>query len=436
MARWPESRIAPDLSRIRLLTELLGDPQRAYPVIHVTGTNGKTSTARMIESLLRGFGLRTGLFTSPHLSSLRERIRIDGEPVDADRFLEVYADVAPLIALVDERSEADGGPRMTFFEAITGLAFAVFADVPIDVAVIEVGVGGEWDCTNVADGQVAVVLPVDMDHAEILGETIGEIAHTKAGIIKEGAAVVLAGQQPEAAIGLLDKCAQMNATPIRQGAEFGLVNRAVAVGGQMLSLQGIGGLYSEILLPLHGEHQAHNAAVALAAVESFLGGGQAQLDVEVVRSGFASASSPGRMEIVRRSPTVIVDAAHNPHGAQALAAALNESFSFEHVVGVVGSFVGKDVLGILRALEPVFRSVVITCNSSPRAMDPEELADLARSVFGDDRVFEEPDLSLAIEQAVELADEAVGSRGGAGVVITGSVITAAEARTLLGAPEA
>ena len=432
MARWPESHIAPGLERISALAGLLGDPQRAYPLIHLTGTNGKTSTARMIEALLLGFGLRPGLYTSPHLHSFLERIRIAGEPVAPERFIEVYSDVAPLMAMVDEQSQAAGGPRMTFFEAMTGLAYAVFADAPVDVAIVEVGVGGEWDATNIADGVVSVVTPIDMDHADLLGDTIEKIAHTKAGIIKEGAIAVLAGQRPEVARVLLERCAQVGATPVRQGVEFGLIDRQVAVGGQMISLQGLGGKYDQIFLALHGEHQAHNAAIALAAVESFLGGGRGSLDIEVVREAFASVTSPGRMEIVRRSPTIMVDAAHNPHGAAALAAALSESFSFEHLVGVLAVFADKDARGLLQALEPVLHEVVITRNSSPRCMPVNELAELAYSIFGEERVREEEDFAAALDLAAHMADESVGSGGGAGVVVTGSVVTAAQARALLG----
>ena len=432
LARWPESHIAPGLERISKLAGLLGDPQTAYPVIHLTGTNGKTSTARMIEALLAGFGLRPGLFTSPHLHSFLERIRIAGEPVSEERFLEVYQDVAPLIALVDEASVADGGPRMTFFEAMTGLAYAVFADAPVDVAIVEVGVGGEWDATNIADGVVSVITPIDMDHADLLGDSLAEIARTKAGIIKENSIAVLAGQDPQAARELLERCANVGATPVRQGVEFGLIDRAVAVGGQMISLQGLGGKYDDIFLSLHGEHQAHNAALALVAVESFLGGGRGQLDVEVVREAFASVTSPARMEIVRRSPTIMVDAAHNPHGATALANALAESFSFEKLVGVLAVFADKDAAGLMQALEPVLHEVVITRNSSPRAMPEDELAELAYSIFGESRVHVESDFAHAIDTATHLADEAVGAGGGAGVVITGSVVTAAQARALLG----
>jgi dihydrofolate synthase / folylpolyglutamate synthase len=429
-ARWPESHVAPDLSRIRMLTDLMGEPQKAYPVIHVTGTNGKTSTARMIEALLMAFGLRPGTFTSPHLHSPLERIRLLGQSVTPDRFVELHADVAPLISMVDDSSTASGGPAMTYFEVMTGLAFAAFADAPVDVAVIEVGVGGEWDCTNVADGQVAVITPIDMDHQDLLGDTIEEIARTKAGIIKDAATVVMAGQQPDAAHALLQRCQERGARPVRQGVEFGLVDRRVAVGGQLLTLQGLGGRYEDILLPLFGEHQAHNAAMALAAVEAFLGGGAGPLDIDAVREGFMSVTSPGRIEIVRSSPTVIIDAAHNPHGAASLAATLGESFNFTRVIGVVACFEDKDSAGILEALEPVMDEVVITRNSSPRSHDVDDLAEIAREHFGDERVHTAETLHEAVDMAVSLADQDEGQRGGAGVIATGSVVTAADVRSM------
>jgi len=432
LARTPESLIAPDLTRMRLLTELLGDPQDTSPVIHLTGTNGKTSTARMVETLIRAFDLSTGLYTSPHLHSMTERIRLNGESIDPARFVESYDEIAPYLELVDERSEEIGGPPMSFFEAITGLAFGVFSDAPVDVSVIEVGMGGRWDATNVADAQVAAILPVGLDHAEYLGDTVELIAAEKAGIIKPGATAVIAEQPLEAMEVLLAHCEQFEAKVWREGIDFAVVRRDVAVGGQRIALQGLGGLYDEIDLPLFGEHQARNAAVALATVESFFGGGTRGLDPERVRAGFAAVTSPGRLEIVRSSPTVIIDAAHNPHGAQALSAALQESFAFSYLIGVLAVLEDKDALGLLRALEPVFAEVVVSENHSPRAMPVDDLADLAFSVFGEDRVRVARTMSDAIDVAVGVADLTAAGEGGTGVVVTGSVVTAAQARGLLG----
>jgi dihydrofolate synthase/folylpolyglutamate synthase len=429
MGRWPESRIEPSLVRIASVVELLGDPQRAYPVIHVTGTNGKTSTARMIESLLRSCGLRTGLYTSPHLIDPRERIVFDGEPISIERFTRTWEDIAPYVELVDKKSVADGGIPLSFFEVMTAMAFAAFADAPVDVAVIEVGMGGTWDATNVADGLVNVVTPIGLDHHEYLGDSIIEIASEKAGIITEGSVAILAAQDIEAAEILIERCAEVEAIIARQGVEFGVIERDVAVGGQLLALQGLHGRYDDVFLPLFGEHQAHNAAVALAAAEAFIG--NSELDAEVVREAFATVTSPGRLEVLRRNPTIIVDAAHNPHGAQALAGAVDDSFEFSRLIGVIGMLEEKDATGILTALEPVLDQVVITSPRSPRALGAEDLADLAIEIFGEERVRCEVSLSAAIDTAITVAEEE-SMYGGVGVLITGSVVLVGDAKRILG----
>lgn len=433
LARRPEHAIEPTLDRIADLMSLLGDPQRAYPVIHLTGTNGKTSTARMIESLLRARGLRTGLFTSPHLSAIQERIMVDGEPVSAERFVASYDELAPYIAMVDGRQPA----QLSFFEVLTAMAFAIFADLPVDVAVVEVGLGGTWDSTNVADGAVAVITPISLDHTQWLGDTVEQIAAEKAGIIKPGAVAVLAQQPVPAAEVLLRRAVSVGASVLREGIEFGVLNRDLAVGGQRLDLRGLRGEYSDILLPLFGAHQASNAAVALAAVEAFApaeGDGEpGPLSQEIVREGFASTRSPGRLEVVRRSPVVILDAAHNPAGMAAALAAITEAFTFAALVGVLAVSADKDVPGILDQLEPVVSDLVVTQNSSDRSMDPEKLAELAAAVFGPERVHTARRLDVALETAVTLADEASGADGltRTGVLVAGSVITAGDARVLL-----
>jgi dihydrofolate synthase/folylpolyglutamate synthase len=429
--RWPETKIEPSTDRIAALADLLGEPQRAYPVVHITGTNGKTSTSRMIDALFTRIGLRTGRYTSPHLQLATERISLDGAPVSAQRYVEVYRDVEPYVAMVDAKSDV----KMSKFEVLTGMAFAAFADAPVDVAVVEVGLGGRWDATNIADGKVAVVTPIDIDHTDFLGTDILGIAAEKAGIIKEGAVAVLAEQRPEVAEVLLARCAEVGATVARQGMEFGVLTAETAVGGQLLRLQGLGGVYDEVFLPLFGAHQAQNAAQALAAVEVFFGAGAGRkLDVDAVREAFATVASPGRLERVRNAPSVFVDAAHNPHGARALAAALQEQFAFRKLIGVVSVMEDKDVDGILAALEPVFTEVVLTDNGSPRAMDADKLAGLARDVFGEDRIVVEPRLDDAIEEAVRLAEEVDDDEpvSGSGVVVTGSVVTAGAARAMFG----
>ncbi|MBB4791740.1 bifunctional tetrahydrofolate synthase/dihydrofolate synthase [Streptomyces nodosus] len=428
--RWGETKLEPSVSRISALMDLLGEPQRSYPSLHITGTNGKTSIARMIEALLGAFELRTGRYTSPHVQSITERISLDGAPISAERFIETYADIKPYIEMVDARQEF----RLSFFEVLTGMAYAAFADAPVDVAVVEVGMGGSWDATNVIDASVAVVTPIDLDHTDRLGSTPGEIAQEKAGIIKPDATVIMAQQPVDAAQVLLKKAVEVDATVAREGLEFGVVSRQVAVGGQLLTLRGLGGEYDEVYLPLHGAYQAHNAAVALAAVEAFFGvGGQrpGPLDIDTVRKAFAAVSSPGRLEVVRRSPTVVLDAAHNPAGARATAEAVSEAFDFSRLIGVVGASGDKNVRGLLEAFEPIFAEVVITQNSSHRAMDADELAAIAVEVFGEERVQVEPRLPDALEAAITLAEEE-GEYAGGGVLVTGSVITVGEARLLLG----
>ena len=424
--RAPESQIEPTLDRVRAVLELMGDPERTFPAIHVAGTNGKSSTSAMIDSLLTAYGVRTGRFTSPHLETLRERIRLDGELIDSGRLLAAWEDLAPFLSVV----EADGGRSLTYFEVITLLAFVAFADTPVSVGVLEVGLGGSWDATNVVDPSVGVIMPIGMDHTDWLGDDLATIAGEKAGIIKPGMVVVVAEQAALAADVIVERAVDVGASLIRYGIDFALVDRHVALGGQMLTIKGLGGTYEDVFLPLHGEHMAQNATCALVAVEAFLGGGAGALDGDVVGQGFASVTVPGRLEVIRRSPAVILDVAHNPHGAEALVQAVSEAFDFQRLVGVVGVLADKDAVGILSALEPLLEEVVITRSSSPRAIDPEDLGDLAGEVFGPDRVTVEPSLPDAIDAAVTAA-ESEGELGGVGVLITGSVTVVGEARSLL-----
>ena len=426
LSRWPETRLEPSLDRIRAFTELLGEPQRAYQVVHLTGTNGKTSTARMIDALVRAIGLRTGRFTSPHLERISERISVDGEPLDDEAFVRAFNEVAPYTHLVD----ADQPHPLSFFETVVGMAYAAFADVPVDVAVVEVGLGGRWDATNVADGQVAVVTPVGVDHAHLLGGTPVAIATEKSGIIKPGSVAVLARQLPEVRDVLLARAAEVGAAVVEEGIDFEVVSRTPAVGGQVVTLRGLRATYDDVLLPLYGAHQAQNAAVALAAVEALLP--DQPLSAEIVEEALGETTSPGRLEIVRSSPTILLDAAHNPHGAEATAAALEDSFSFSSVVGVIGVMGDKDAEGLLVAFEPHLSHLVVTQNSTDRAMRAERLADLAIDVYGEDRVTVVPRLADAIDAATALAESADSdSISGGAVLVTGSVVTAGEARALL-----
>lgn len=431
--RRSEGHITPTNERMQALVELLGDPQRAYRSIHLTGTNGKTSTARMTDELLRGFGIRAGRYTSPHLGSVTERIVIDGEPISARAFVEGYRELEPYLDLIDKRFDTP----LSFFEIVTALAFSIFADAPVEVAVVEVGLGGAWDNTNVIDSEVAVVTPIGLDHMQYLGDTVVRIAAEKAGIIKQDSVAILAAQPQDAAAELLRRAAEVNAAVAREGLEFGVLDRRLAVGGQLLTLQGLGGVYDEIFLPLHGAHQAQNAALALAAVEAFFGAGAAtgSLDVDIVRTAFAAVRSPGRLEPVRSAPTILLDAAHNPAGMAATLTAVAEEFDFRRLVGVFAVMADKDADGMLELLEPALDEIVVTQTGAERGLDVDELAAAAVALFGADRVSVEPRLDDAIETAVRLAED-TGDEVlvGSGVLVTGSVVTVGEARTLLGAP--
>ncbi|NCV34632.1 MAG: bifunctional folylpolyglutamate synthase/dihydrofolate synthase [Actinobacteria bacterium] len=424
--RWPETRINPTLERIALLADLLGSPQLSYPTIHIAGTNGKTTTTRLIDSLCFELGLRTGRFTSPHLESYLERICINGEMISEAAMIATYEDVAPYFQLVDERMSH----RLSFFEAITGLSFVAFAEHPVDVGIFECGMGGEWDSTNVINAKVSVVTPIGLDHTQYLGDTLTAIATTKSGIIKPGSFAVLARQELDPAQVLMRKCAEVEATPIREGVEYQVSNRSLAVGGQLISIKGVYGDYEELFLPLHGEHQASNAATALAAVEVFAG--ERKLDEELVRTAFAKASSPGRCEIVHRSPTVIIDAAHNPHGAKSLRKTIESEFDFDSIIGIVAPMGDKDTDGILEEFEAIMTTVIITKNSSHRAAPIDELAAQAREIFGGDRVLTKDSLESAIDAAITQAKfEVEMNEKSCAVLIAGSVISAGEARAFI-----
>ena len=424
LARWPETRIEPTLDRIAALVDILGSPQLTYPTIHIGGTNGKTTTSRMIDSLLFEMGLRTGRFTSPHLESYLERIAINGQSIDAKALIFSFNDISAYLDLMDAKFEHP----ISFFEAITALAFAAFAEHPIDVGVIEVGMGGLWDATNVVDADVSVIMPIGLDHTEYLGETLTEIAQTKAGIIKEGGFVVLAQQEPECAVELIKRAALVGAEIAREGVEYSVISRSVAVGGQLLTIQGTKEIYTDIYIPLHGKHQASNAAAALVAVEIFFG--DQDLDIEAVRAGFAQVTSPGRCEIVHRDPTIILDAAHNPHGAAAIADTIQSEFTFDEVIGIFAPMADKDVRGILLELEQVMDSVIVSANSSPRAMKVDALEMMAIEIFGADRVFTSQSIAEAIDKAVKDSIRPL-SEDTIGVLITGSVVSVGEARAIV-----
>jgi dihydrofolate synthase/folylpolyglutamate synthase len=425
--RAPEHRLQPRLQAVRRTLDLLGDPQRSYRIVHLTGTNGKTSTARMVASVLRAHNLRVGLFTSPHLVSFTERIVIDGEPIADEAIVRIWNEIAPYVQMTDAELQQAGEASLTFFEALTVLAFAAFADAPVDVVSLEVGMGGEWDSTNVADGEVAVFSPIALDHTGWLGDTVAEIARTKAGIIKPGAIAVSSEQEPEAMAELLVRAHELGVPLKREGQDFRVTSARPGVGGQLVSISGLAGTYADLPLPLMGEHQARNAALAVAAVEAFLGGGARPLSRDILADGLARATSPGRLQVVSHDPTVVVDAAHNPHGAAALAQAFPEYFHFPKTVGVVGILSDKNRLGILRALEPILASVVVTASESERAVTPDDLAVDAIGVFGADRVTVADSFDEALDEARYQCGE------GDGILVTGSITLVGEAIGALGA---
>ena len=444
LSRAPEHRVQPSLERVEAVLDLIGHPERSYKVVHITGTNGKTSTARMTERLLAATGLRTGRFTSPHLATVRERIALDGEPVSEEGFIAAWEDVRPYVEMVDERSAATGGVRMSFFEVLTVMALAAFADYPVDVAVVEVGMGGQWDATNVVRSQVEVITPIGLDHKAWLGDTIEEIATTKAGIVKDGATLVTS-LQPRAAQEAIARAAAAHDVVWRReldpeseyagqpgAGELSVVSRQLAVGGQLVTLATAAAVYEDVFIPLHGSYQAHNALLALAAAEAVMGG--RALPAAVVQDGLASATSPGRLEVLRSSPTVLVDAAHNPHGVAALVEAVEEVFGLRHLVAVTAVMADKDVEGVLAELEPACDAVVCVPMDSPRALDVEDLAAVAREVFGPERVRTAETLAQGVEQAVTLSEGHDAPLTASGVLIVGSVVLAAQARELLGRP--
>jgi len=417
LSRMPENKLEPRLSATMRAAELLGDPQKAYRIIHVTGTNGKTSTSRFIERLLREHGLRTGRFTSPHLVKINERISLDGDPVTDERLYNVWTEIAPILEIVDAELDAAGENKLTFFEALTVLAFAIFADAPVDVLVLEVGMGGAWDSTNIADGDVAVFTPISIDHTDRLGSTLKEIAQTKSGIIKPGALVVSSIQNQEALAELQSKAKDLAESFKIYGSDFEVIDSEPNILGQNVSVRSIAGEYRDLNLPVHGYYQAQNAALAVAAVEAFLGGGQQRIMDDVVRAAFADFSSPGRLQVVGREPLTILDAAHNPDGAHSLARALKDSFGAPYAVGVISILGDKEAGPILEALDDSLVEVIITQSSSLRAIAAEELATLARKILGNDRVTiqENPQWAIA-EAALKIPAGQPGA-----IVVTGSV---------------
>lgn len=428
--RAPEHDIEPSLDRIRMLLDILGDPQNTFPTVHITGTNGKTSTARMIDAVLTAFGVRVGRFTSPHLIDVRERMSIEGAPISREAFIAAWNDIAPYVEMVDTKSVANGGVRLSFFEVFTALALVAFADHPVDAGVIEVGMGGTWDATNLIEAGVSVIMPIDLDHTKWLGSTIREIAEEKAGIIKPGQIVVIAEQPEEALEVLLDRAREVDAIVRLEGRDFEVIDRQMGVGGQLVTVRTPSATYTDVFVPLFGEHQAHNAAAALVGVEAFMGG--RALDAKIVENGMMTATSPGRLQVVRTSPTILVDAAHNPAGARVLADALDDSFAFAHVVGVYSAMGDKDIESVLAEMEPHLDSIVITEMPGERAANIEQLREIAIDVFGEDRVEVRDSLGEAVDRAATLAEATTDPADKCGVVVFGSVVLAGHMLDLAG----
>ncbi|MFE6647211.1 bifunctional folylpolyglutamate synthase/dihydrofolate synthase [Nocardioides sp. NPDC057772] len=419
LARWPETRVAPSLERIRAVMDGLGQPQRGYRSVHITGTNGKTSTARMVEAILLELGSTVGRFTSPHLTDIRERISIGGRPISHEGFVRAYQDVLPAAQAVDRESPTP----LSFFEMTVAMAYQAFSTAAIDVAAVEVGMGGMWDATNVIDAPVAAILPIGLDHVDQLGPTRLDIAAEKAGIIKPGALAVTARQTPEVEQLLRTHADAHLARLMVEGRDFGLRDRRGSDDGQTISVDGLAGRYPEVPLGLHGRHQAHNAVLAIASVEALL---EETIPLDALRRALGSVRSPGRLEVLPGTPAVVLDAAHNPDGTRALAAALPE-LGPRPTVAVVAALGDKDLAGMLAELEPVVTTMVCTRNSSPRSLSAQDVAAAARKVLGAARVVEVDDLADALTEATETACTAGGQ-----VLVTGSVVTVGEARRLLG----
>ena len=417
LTRVGEASPRPRIEPVRRLAELAGSPQLSFPMIQVAGTNGKTSTSRAIESLLRAHGLRTGLFTSPHLVDFTERFQLDGAPVGGNVLAEAWDELRLPLEVLDAQLEAEGQGPITFFEALAVLAFAIFADAPVDVAVIEVGMGGEWDATNIADAQVAVFTPIDLDHTAVLGDDIETIARTKAGIVKESSTVVSAQQTPEAIAQIVEAAEREDARLFVSGRDFALLEDRLAVGGRQVVLRGLHGHeYDPVFVPLYGGHQAQNVSLAVAAVEAFFGA-ERPIPEEVLGEGLGQLVSPGRLQLIGNDPVVYVDAAHNPHGAEALARAVTESFAFTELALVAGVLADKDAAGVLDALSPISDALFLTPVDTPRSLGVDELSLLVEAA----------EVCDSLPDALDAARSWAGAAEGRAILVTGSVMLAGEA---------
>ncbi|MFZ9353362.1 MAG: bifunctional folylpolyglutamate synthase/dihydrofolate synthase [Candidatus Nanopelagicales bacterium] len=416
--RFPENKINPSLDRILMAMDLMGQPQNNFKTIHIAGTNGKTSTSRMIERLLRSLDLKTGLFISPHLIHPRERIEINGQIISEIRFQEIFDEVNPYIEIIDQKFQDS---PMTFFEVLTAMGFLAFSDEPIDVLSLEVGMGGRWDSTNVVTPEVSVITSIGLDHQEFLGSSIKEIAYEKAGIIKENIPVVISTQVKDANQVLNEVAANKNSPILRESIEFDVLERTVGIGGQQLNIATPLGTYQDLFLPLYGKFQASNAACALTAVETFLG---KKLESELVQEAFAEFKSPARLQIVKRNPTVLIDAAHNISGVQNTLEAILETFKFENKILIIGFMKDKDIDEMLNLLKGFAQDVVVTEANTVRAISSKDLLNKVNSIANFSKeIFEQKNSKNALDLAVEIAKRKSGSSG---VIVLGSIALAGE----------
>ena len=416
--RFPENKINPSLDRILMAMDLMGQPQNNFKTIHIAGTNGKTSTSRMIERLLRTLDLKTGLFISPHLIHPRERIEINGQIISDKRFQEIFDEINPYLEIIDQKFV---DAPMTFFEVLTAMGFLAFSDEPIDVLSLEVGMGGRWDSTNVVTPEVSVITAIGLDHQEFLGSSIKEIAFEKAGIIKENIPVVISKQVKEANLVLNEVALSRGSQTIREGIEFDVLERTVGVGGQQLNIATPFGNYQDLFLPLFGKFQASNAACALTAVETFLG---KKLDLELVQDAFADFKSPARLQIVKRNPTILVDAAHNISGVQNTLEAINETFKFDNKILIIGFMKDKDIDEMLDLLKGYAQDVILTQANSTRAITAQDLNNKVNLIpsFSQNITWKSSSKN-ALEDAVEIAKSKNSSTG---IIVLGSIALAGE----------
>jgi dihydrofolate synthase / folylpolyglutamate synthase len=414
-SRQPESMPEPSLDRIRALADLMADPQLTYPSVHVTGTNGKTTTARLVTALACAHGLTTGTFISPHVTSVTERISVCDQPISHEAFAEEYEHLMPFL----ERVDGLGSP-VTYFEALTALAYLWFADKPVALGVFEVGMGGAWDATNLIRSDVAVLCPIGLDHVEYLGPTLEDIAEEKAGIIKEGRTAVVREQRPGALALIERRCKEVEATMLLEGRDFEVTSWSQGVGGQALEVRSLHANYEDLFLPLFGEHAARNAAASVAACETLLG---KPLGDDAVRHTLGAATSPGRLEVVSRRPLVVLDGAHNPDAAAALASALAESFHWNRLHLVMAMFEDKDVETVAGVIAPLADRAYVTVNSSPRSAPAERVATALRKAG-----LAEVERFDSVGEAVAAARETAGPDDL--ILVTGSFYTVADARSL------